>query len=165
MLIIKTALLHLMQKFNCHTILNPGCRFYFLIVFLLLCFSCNTGRHNKKTVQAAMNHYDQLIMKLDADSIALLFTPDGDLGNIAHGRDSIKKFLSSFKNIEVVSQSSTTSSIKIIKDTAIQTGSYRQVDVIAGKDTVKVKGDFTATWLWLAKEGWHIKRMVTTPAN
>ena len=132
---------------------------------MLLFLSCNTGKHNTKGVELAMQHYNYLILKLDADSIALLFTPDGKLGNMAHGRDSIKKFLSSFKNIEVLSQTSSTTSITINKDTAVQKGSYQQTDVIAGKDTVKVKGDYTATWQWLPKQGWHIKQMETKPAN
>jgi len=39
-------------------------------------------------------HY---LQKTDADSIAYMFTPDGELGNVAKGRDSIRHFLSSFK--------------------------------------------------------------------
>ncbi|MER3465366.1 MAG: hypothetical protein C4329_14080 [Chitinophagaceae bacterium] len=37
------------------------------------------------------------LQKTDADSIAYMFTPDGELGNVAKGRDSIRHFLSSFK--------------------------------------------------------------------
>ena len=112
-----------------------------------------------------MQQYDHYILKLDADSIALLFTPNGNLGNIAIGRDSIRKFLSSFKNVQVLAQSSTTASIKINKDTAIQKGNYRQTDVVGGKDTIKVKGEYSATWLWIPKEGWHIQQMATKPSN
>ena len=101
---------------------------------------------------------------MDADSIALLYMPDGDLGDIAHGRDSIKKFLSSFKNLSVLSQSSTTDSIEIHGDSSLQKGTYHQVVLLSGKDTVKVKGKYIATWLWI-QDGWHIKHMVTTPEN
>ena len=58
----------------------------------------------------------------DADSISLLYTQDGNLGDIAIGRDSIRKFLSSFKNIRVLSQVSTTKSISITHDTAYRKG-------------------------------------------
>ena len=38
-------------------------------------------------------------------------------------------------------------------------------DVIAEKDTVQVKGTYTATWLWLPENGWHIKQMTTRPSK
>ena len=137
----------------------------FLCVILAGCslFSCSAGKHNEKGVQSAMKQYDHYIQNLDADSIALLYTPDGDLGNIAHGRDSIRKFLSTFKNVKVLSQSSTTASIKITGDTSLQKGRYQQVVVIAGKDTLTLRGEYTATWLWMPNAGWHIKRMETKP--
>jgi hypothetical protein len=87
------------------------------------------------------------------------------LGDIAIGRDSIRKFLSSFKNVRVISQASVTDSINIIQDTAIQKGFYAQTDVIAGKDTVRVKGQYTTRWQWIKNEGWKIKHMATTPNN
>ena len=137
--------------------------FYFLCIVFLL--SCNATRHSKNIagVESAMKKYDHLILKLDADSISLLFTPNGNLGNIAIGQDSIRKFLSSFKNVSVLSQSSTTSSIIISGDSAIQKGSYFQTYLIAEKDTVKVKGDYLAVWQWLKQKGWLIKKMTTTP--
>ena len=113
----------------------------------------------------AMKQYDHLILKLDADSIALLYTPDGDLGAIAHGRDSIRKFLLTFKNIKVLSQASTTDTIKIYGDTSLQKGMYYQSALVNNKDTVAVKGEYTATWLWMHKGGWHIRRMEVKPVK
>lgn len=133
-------------------------------ISMFLFIACNND-HNKKGVDAAMQQYNHLIKKMDADSIALLYTPDGDLGGIAHGRDSIKKFLSSFKNVTVLSQSSTTKSIYIHGDTSVQKGTYQQVALMPANDTVKVKGEYTATWQWIAHDGWHIKRMYTKPTN
>ncbi|HEV8082052.1 MAG TPA: hypothetical protein VGP55_02565 [Chitinophagaceae bacterium] len=138
---------------------------FFLIGNLIYFVSCNVTRHNKSGVEGAMKYYDHLILNLNADSISLLYTPDGCLGDIATGRDSIRKFLSSFVNVSVLSQISTTQSINIVRDTAIQKGTYNQVDLIGGKDTVKVKGDYTTTWQWIPRQGWHIKRMATKPAN
>jgi len=131
----------------------------------LILFSCSPSRHNEKGVTAAMKYYDRLILKLDADAIAQLYTVDGNLGGIAIGRDSIRNFLSSFKNIKVLSQASTTSSIKMGRDTAIQKGNYTQTAVISGKDTVKVTGEYTARWQWITGDGWHIKQMITKPTN
>ena len=112
-----------------------------------------------------MNYYDHLILNTDADSISLLFTPDGDLGNIAHGRDSIRNFLNRFKGFKVLMQVSTTDSISINNDTAIQKGAYSQKVIVPINDTVSVKGLFTAKWVWLNEGGWHIKRMETQPVR
>jgi hypothetical protein len=112
-----------------------------------------------------MKYYDHLILKLDADSISLLFTPNGNLGDMAIGRDSIKKFLSTFKNIRVLSQTSITKAISITGDTAIRKGTYRQTDIISEKDTVSVKGEYIATRLWQSKDGWYIRKMETKPIN
>ena len=62
----------------------------FILLFLTACISYV---HRQQEVQDAMQHYDRLIKKMDADSIALLYTEDGDLGGIAHGRDSIRRYL------------------------------------------------------------------------
>lgn len=137
-----------------------------LIVFIIFLFiSCNATQHNEKGVESAMKKYDHLIKKLDADAIAMLYTPDGDLGKMAHGRDSIRRFLATFKNMHVLSQLSTTTSIVMNGDSSLQKGTYHQTVVIAGKDTVRVKGEYTANWLWIPGEGWHIKHMETKPVN
>ena len=121
------------------------------------------AQRDKSGVEKRMKYYDHLIQKLDADSIALLYTPDGKLGAMAQGRDSIKNFLSTFKNIQVLSQQSTSDSIIIINDTAIQKGFYTQKDVVNNKDTITVKGKYTTTWQWMPNDGWHIKKMETQP--
>ena len=121
--------------------------------------------HNKSGVETVMKYYDNLILKLDADSFSMLYTPGGNLGDIAIGCDSIKKFLSSFKNVRVLSQSSIIKSLNIIRDSAIQKGTYTQTDLVSEKDTIKVKGEYTARWEWVRKKGLHIKRMKTKSTN
>src|SRR5690348_4226579 len=96
-------------------------------------------KHNNKEIEAAMLEYDRLIQKMDADSIALMYSRDGDLGNIAHGRDSIRKFLLTFRNVKVIYQSSATDSIQLNGISATQFGSYKQVAVINEKDTARLK--------------------------
>lgn len=136
----------------------------FYCLWMTCATSCN-HHHDKKSIELAMNEYDRLIKKMDADSIALLYTPGGSLGGIAHGRDAIKKFLSTFKDVRVLSQGSTTKSIEIHNDTSIQKGTYRQVVLMHGNDTVKVYGEYLATWQWIPHDGWHISRMITKPLN
>jgi hypothetical protein len=101
---------------------------------------------------------------MDTDSIALLFNPDGNLGNVASGRDSIRNFLSRFKDFKVLSQASSTKSITINRDSAVQQGDYHQTTIISKNDTVKVNGTFTATWIH-SKSQWHLKRMLTKPVQ
>lgn len=129
----------------------------------VLIISCIGNGKDKLGVETAMKKYDNLILRMNADSISISFTPDGNLGNIAIGRDSIKKFLSSFKNIKVLSQSSITSTLDLAGDSAIHKGIYYQTVLVSEKDTVKVKGEFTANWQWIANDGWFIKRMITKP--
>ena len=110
-----------------------------------------------------MWHYDLYILRMDVDSITDLFIPDGELGDIAKGRDSIRQFLRNFKNVRVLSQVSVIDSTKINADTAVQYGHYAQEDVMNHKDTMRVKGSFVAKWLWQGDNGWKLKRMDTKP--
>lgn len=110
-----------------------------------------------------MNQYDHYIQTTDVDSIALLFTPDGDLGKMAHGRDSIRKFLDKFKSIKVLSQTSTTESINNIRDSSIQKGRYHQTAIVPVNDPVTVKGNILPPLGWLPKADYHLEKMETTP--
>lgn len=137
---------------------------FFAWAMLLTITSCHPD-HSRSEIELSMKQYDHYIKNLDADSIALMFTPDGDLGTIAHGRDSIRKFLSTFKNVSVLATASTTGSIVLNGDSSTQTGTYWQLDLINARDTVKVKGLFTAKWKWTKESGWRLKKMETTPVN
>lgn len=143
---------------------NPTKMFLFFAI-LIIVTACNNTNHSKESVELAMKEYDHLIKNMDADSIALLYTSDGNLGDIVHGRDSIRNFLLSFKNVNVLAQSSTTTYLEINGDSSLQKGTYMQTVFIPGKDTIKVKGEYTANWLWISPGGWHIRHMVTKPIN
>src|SRR5947209_9184873 len=116
--------------------LFPKFSFFIIALVFTALFSCSTKIHNKDEVDMAMKKYDRLIQEMNTDSIALLYTEDGDLGNLVHGRDSIRKFLNSFQGFKVLSQSSTTESINISVDTALQKGTYHQVAVTPKNDTL-----------------------------
>ena len=134
-----------------------------LLIALAVLQSCGKKEqkiHEKKEIDAAMREYDRLIQKLDAEAIADLYDEEGDLGDQAHGREAIKKFLSGFKDIEVLEQHSTTNTIEMLGDSAIQTGSYIQIDVIEKRDTVTVRGTYNALWRWDG-DAWKLKRMET----
>jgi hypothetical protein len=122
-------------------------------------------KHNEKEIESAMHRYDYFIQKMDADSIAHLYAPDGNLGDIAHGRDSIRTFLKGFKNVSVLYQASVTDSVRLSGDQAMQYGTYKQIAVMNKTDTARLKGSFTASWIWLPTEGWRIRKMNTKPVN
>jgi hypothetical protein len=110
-----------------------------------------------------MQQYDKLLQKMDADSISKMFTQNGQLGDIASGRDSIKRFLSSFENVKVLAVSSSTASIELNSDTALQKGMYYQTAVINQTDTARLKGEYTTSWQWVPGEGWRIRKITTKP--
>jgi hypothetical protein len=141
-------------------------RLFLLALALVLQALCSCShQHKNDEIEAAMQQYNRLIKKQAADSIALLFTPDGELGEQAKGRSSIKKFLSGFSNVRVLLQTSTTDTIGITGDSALQKGYYYQVDIVTPPDTLKLKGAFTVHWRWNDNTGWLIKRIDTQPMN
>jgi hypothetical protein len=139
--------------------------FYFtLFISILSGLSCYAQSRNESGVETAMKKYDRLILKMNPDSIALFYSADGELGNMATGRDSIRNFLNRFNNFKVLMQDSKTSFITINRDTAFQTGTYHQKVIIPSGDTVSVKGIFNVKWIW-TKNIWQIKLMDTQPSN
>jgi hypothetical protein len=142
------------------------CRVMSILGLTITLFSaCRSKKHNAESVEQAMQKYNRYILKMDVDSIALLYTPDGELGKMARGRDSIRRFLENFKKYKVLSQVSKTNLINISRDTALQSGLYTQKVIVPVNDTVTVKGLFSTKWIWMDSTGWHIQRMETTPAK
>jgi hypothetical protein len=135
----------------------------FYLIAAVVLFSCKNTEpgKDKEGVEAALKQYDHLLKKLDGDSIALLYTADGDLGDKVHGRDSIRRYFASFKNVAVLFQMSASESVELKVNAAIQKGHYNQTALVDGKDTIKAKGEYMAYWLWTPKEGWRIRRMIT----
>ena len=145
---------------------SPFCRFMGILGLTITLFSaCRSKQHNAESVEQAMQKYNRYILKMDVDSIALLYTPDGELGKMAKGRDSIRRFLENFKKYKVLSQVSKTNLINISRDTALQSGLYTQKVIVPVNDTVTVKGLFSTKWIWMDSTGWHIQRMETTPTK
>lgn len=144
----------------------PSCRFIGIPVLIIIFFTaCRLRGHSTDTVEQAMQKYNRYILHMDVDSIALLYAPDGELGKMAKGRDSIRRFLENFKKYKVLSQVSKTNLININRDTALQSGLYTQKVIVPANDTVTVKGLFLAKWIWMDSTGWHIQRMETQPAK
>jgi hypothetical protein len=144
----------------------PLCRFTGILSLMIIFFTaCRPKGHSTETVEQAMQKYNRYILLMDVDSIALLYTPEGELGKMAKGRDSIRRFLENFKKYKVLSQESNTNLINIHRDTALQSGLYSQKVIVPLNDTVTVKGQFSTKWIWMDSTGWHIQRMETQPTK
>jgi hypothetical protein len=142
------------------------CRVIGILGLTITLFSaCRPKERSTDSVEQAMQKYNRYILKMDVDSIALLYTPDGQLGKMARGRDSIRRFLENFKKYKVLSQVSKTNLITISRDTALQSGLYTQKVIVPVNDTVTVKGLFSTKWIWMDSTGWHIQRMETQPTK
>lgn len=135
----------------------------FLFIIILVIINGCQHKHQQQEIIAAMQEYDQQLMQMNTDSIAKLYSPDGELGEVAKGRDSISRFLKKFAELKVLSNHSQTTQVAINGDSAIQQGTYKQVTILPTKDTARLSGQFTAKWIWLPNEGWRIKKMVTIP--
>ena len=119
----------------------------------------------KETPQGIIKKYERFVLQMKADSISQLFTPDAEIGHANQspikGRDSIYAFLSSFKNVRVLSNRDSISTTSIKNDPAIVTGIYRQTVIVSGNDTVQVAGNFIATMMQNKNNNWLIWKMTT----
>jgi SnoaL-like domain len=140
------------------------------VLLLVLLYYCHRKLPSPPDIHDAMATYDRLILKTDADSIALLYMAEGDLGNKVHGRDSIRKFLQQFKNFKVLQQHSTIDSLSLDQDTGYMSGRYHQEVIVPVQDslnpkhrhdTVNVNGKFASVWIRLPEYGWRIQKMET----
>ena len=139
------------------------------ILVAVIITSCHRPKGNTD-LKSAMQNYDRLILKTDADSIAMLYTADGDLGNAVHGRDSIRNFLNRFKDYKVIEQTSVIDSIHITGDTGRISGTFHQRTIIPLhdtqntahiQDTITVNGTFHSVWINIPEYGWEIRKFET----
>ena len=102
---------------------------------------------------------------MKADSISNLFTADAEIGHgdnrPIRGRDSIRAFLVSFKNIRVIENRDDILSVSMRGDSATVNGTYAQSVIVSRKDTVRVVGTFTAEMLQGKNKSWLICKMRT----
>jgi hypothetical protein len=123
--------------------------------------SC-THSHTKNEIEAAMRKYDSLLQTMDGGKISGIFTTDGEFEDVAKGRDSIKKFFSSFTRGKVIFFKSYTKEIELSADSAVQNGTYT-ISGIKNLDTSTTKGKFTVKWRWFPQLGWKIKKITMRP--
>lgn len=120
-----------------------------------------------RDLDAAINHYGRLVKAMASDSIAALYTDDGELGGEGQptisGPDSIRAFLHRFDEYHVLAATMMVDSSRLAGDTGIQHGRYTQRVRLPAGDTVEVSGRFTAEWVIGSSGKWRIRRMGTSP--
>jgi uncharacterized protein (TIGR02246 family) len=118
-------------------------------------------------VESALARYADLVRHEANDSIAALYTPDGELlgtnMRTIRGRDSIRVFLSAFANVRVDSARLHSDAISVLGDEAVQWGTYAQTATVPGRGVVHVQGRFVAHWLRQPDGSWRLRRMLTQP--
>lgn len=122
-------------------------------------------------VKAAMRRYDQFVLAMNAESIAAMYTQDGELidagKTVARTPTSIRAFLASFDGaVRVEENVSIIESVSVTGATAIVTGTYQQKALLlSDKRSVRVQGKFEAEWSCHPDGQWLIRRMRTQPGR
>ena len=133
----------------------------------LLAEGAQNAASAESQVRAALQHYAQLIEKMDNAGIAALFTEDGEVVN--PGRDPIKgpaaieAFLKQFSDYHVLSQTMIPQKTQVDGDHAQQEGTFKQR--VRGPDgnVIEASGTFTIDWIRDSSGAWRIRRVATTP--
>jgi uncharacterized protein (TIGR02246 family) len=118
-----------------------------------------------------MRRYDQLVLAMNAEGIAAMFTPDGELidagKTIASTPASIRAFLQSFDGkVRVEENASSIESVTVTGATAILTGTYQQKALLlSDKREIRVQGKFEVEWSRQPDGQWLVRRMSTRSAQ
>src|SRR5215813_11784227 len=125
----------------------------------------------EEQVKAAMRRYDQLVLAMNAEGIAAMFTADGELidagKTIASTPASILAFLQSFDGkVRVEENASSIESVTVTGATAILTGTYQQKALLlSDKREIRVQGKFEVEWSRRPDGQWLVRRMSTRSAQ
>ena len=121
----------------------------------------------RREIDAAMVRYDSLIRRTAADSIAAMYTPDGEMlgTNMAtvKGSDTIARFLAQFAGVRVDTQQMRSEAVSIADTEATQWGTWRQAATPPGQAMVHVQGRFVAQWIRGCDGNWRLRRLLTQP--
>lgn len=129
---------------------------------------CSTARPADDLAQldAGLRHYADMVAAMSHDSIAGLFTADGELWHendpALVGPDAILKHLRSFRGFQVVANELRPESTWVQGDAGFQRGQFSQRVRVPARDTIQVAGTFLAEWRRQPGGQWRMRRMRTT---
>ena len=117
-------------------------------------------------VEARLQRYAFLALRMDNAGIASLFAPDGRLLREGQpplvGPDSIRTFLASFLGYHVLEEHIAAETTAVAADSARQAGTWRQRVQLPDGKVVEVHGRFHTRWMRDNSDEWMIKSMGTT---
>ena len=117
--------------------------------------------------RAMMDQYDQAMLKMDSQTIASFYLPDGaayDNGQLqAQGPEAIRNFLESFGGVVRVDQyQMTITSAQVNGNTVILSGTFQQqYTMLANNQGGSTSGSFTVEWMRQPDGKWLIKKLET----
>jgi uncharacterized protein (TIGR02246 family) len=137
------------------------------IILALLVNSCFSSRPSEvESVQQALQNYSRLILHMDNDGIADLFTEQGEIINPGQpeikGRESIRKFLGSFTEYKVIAESLQPDSTSVSGTRAVQFARYHQKVLVPSGKTLDASGRIKIEWV-LENGRWLIVRAEDLP--
>ena len=117
-------------------------------------------------VREFMGKYNQCFAQMDANCIATLYTPDGEIYTTgllqASGPDKIRSFMDqSFKAAPINSFTATIDSIIINGDVGVVRGTYDEKTTNATGQSNEAKMQYTAEWNQQPNGQWLLKRYST----
>ena len=146
-----------------------------VVALVILVSACTVRRTSsgdvasEKAVVAAMEHYTALIKQVASDSIAAMYTEDGELLEAGMaplvGPREIREFLAQFDGKVVVDSASTASDdVEVFGTTAYQWGSFSQVARVQDQPPAKFGGRYVARWRRTPEGHWKLTRLLMQPA-
>ena len=116
-------------------------------------------------VEAALQHYADLLRAMDSHGIARSFTDDGEVVNPGQtpvrGPEAIEKFIRQFDAYHVLEYEIHAEKTTVSGQTASQSGRFRQRVTTPEGRTLDVRGSFQADWIRGSGGVWRIRRMST----
>ncbi len=136
-------------------------------VLLCGCVAKKDTRADRARVEARLQQYSAMLLRMDTAGMASVFAPDGEMVNPrqppVHGRAAIGKFLEGFSDYKVLSNADEATSTLIDGDTAEQIGTYRQSVRSPGGKVFEASGRLEIGWVKDASGEWYILQLATFP--
>ena len=120
-------------------------------------------------VEAAMRRYNRFMRVGPPDSVAGMFTQDGELDEpreaVHEGRAAIRHFFAPLASAEVRIESATTTTqaLQLFGSTVLLWGEYVENAGEVGRPSVSYRGRFVAEWARQADGRWLLHRLMIQP--
>ena len=133
------------------------------------CVAKKDTKVDKARVEARLQQYAGLLLKMDAAGLASMYAADGELVNPSQpavkGRQAIQKFIESFSDFKVLANADEATSTLIDGDAAQQIGTYHQKVLSPQGHLFEVSGRLEVGWVKDPSGEWYIEQLATFPSK